>query len=175
MSNSVTPWAAAHQVSLSFTIFWSLLKLMSIEYMMPSNHLILWCPLLLLPSIFCSIRDFYTRTKHCMIFLPHLYSSHLLGCHSPLLALLQAHWLPCHSSHKHGVLPAWHLQLHWSQRAKQQTLQPSSSLGSNVTFLGKSTLMRLFKITSPTPCALKLSPLLHFPPKHMLIHCVTCM
>ena len=58
MSNSVSPWAAAHQASLSFTISWSLLKLMSIESVMPSNHLILYCPLLLLPSIFPSIRVF---------------------------------------------------------------------------------------------------------------------
>ena len=55
---SATPWTAAHQASLSFTISWSLLKLMSIELMMPSNHLILCCPLLLLPSIFSSIRVF---------------------------------------------------------------------------------------------------------------------
>ena len=48
---SVTPWTAAHQASLSSTIFWSLLKLMSIEPVMPSNHLILCCPLLLLPSV----------------------------------------------------------------------------------------------------------------------------
>ena len=53
-----TPWTAACQVSLSFTISWSLLKLMSIESVMPSNHLILCCPLLLLPSIFPSIRVF---------------------------------------------------------------------------------------------------------------------
>ena len=53
-----TPWTAACQVSLSFTIFLSLLKLMSIESMMPSNHLILCHPLLLLPSIFPSIRIF---------------------------------------------------------------------------------------------------------------------
>ena len=45
-----TPWTAARQASLSFTISWSLLKLISIELMMPSNHLILCCPLLLLPS-----------------------------------------------------------------------------------------------------------------------------
>ena len=50
-----TPWTAAHQGSLSFTISQSLLKLMSIESMMPSNHLILCHPLLLLPSIFPSI------------------------------------------------------------------------------------------------------------------------
>ena len=53
-----TPWAAACQASLSITIFWSLLKLMSIELVMPSNHLILCHPLLLLPSIFPIIRVF---------------------------------------------------------------------------------------------------------------------
>ena len=51
-----TPWTAAHQVSLSLTISWSLLKLMAIDLMMLSNHLILCHPLLLLPSIFPSIR-----------------------------------------------------------------------------------------------------------------------
>ena len=45
----VTPWTAAHQTSLSFSISWSLLTLMSIELMMPSNHLILCCPFSLLP------------------------------------------------------------------------------------------------------------------------------
>ena len=53
-----TPCSATHQPSLSFTITQSLLKLMSIELVMPSNHLILCCPLLLLPSIFPSIRVF---------------------------------------------------------------------------------------------------------------------
>ena len=48
---SVTPWTAAHQASLSITNSWSLLKLMSVESVMPSNHLILCCPLLLLLSI----------------------------------------------------------------------------------------------------------------------------
>ena len=54
----VIPWTAAHQASLSITNSWSLLKLMSIESVMPSNHLILCRPLLLLPSIFLSIRVF---------------------------------------------------------------------------------------------------------------------
>ena len=53
-----TSWTAACQASLSFTISWSLLKLMSIESVMPSNYLILCYPLLLLPSIFPSIRVF---------------------------------------------------------------------------------------------------------------------
>ena len=54
----VTPWSAAHEVSLSFTISQSLLKFMSIESMMPFNYLILCCPFLFLPSIFPSIRVF---------------------------------------------------------------------------------------------------------------------
>ena len=54
----VTPWTAAHQASLSLTISQSLLKLMSIESVMPCNHLVLCCPLLLLPSIFPSVRVF---------------------------------------------------------------------------------------------------------------------
>ena len=53
-----TPWTAACQASLSFTICQSLLKLLSIESLMPSNHLIPCCPPLLLPSIFPSIRVF---------------------------------------------------------------------------------------------------------------------
>ena len=53
-----TPWTAAHQASLSITNSWSLLKLMSIELVMPCSHLILCHPLLLLPSIFSSIRVF---------------------------------------------------------------------------------------------------------------------
>ena len=56
-----TPWTAACQTSLSFTVSWSLLKLMSIESVMPSNHLIFCHPLLLLPSIFPSIRVFSSK------------------------------------------------------------------------------------------------------------------
>ena len=58
MSDSVTPWTAACQVSLSITNSQSLLKLTYIESIMPSNHLILCCPLRLLSSIFPSIRVF---------------------------------------------------------------------------------------------------------------------
>ena len=54
----VTPWTAARQASLSITNSRSVLKLMSIESVIPSNHLILCCPFLLLPSIFPSIRVF---------------------------------------------------------------------------------------------------------------------
>ena len=58
VSNSATPWTAACQASLSITNSRSLLKLMSIELLMPSNHIIFCCPLLLLPSIFPRIKVF---------------------------------------------------------------------------------------------------------------------
>ena len=58
VSNSATPWTAAHQASLSITNSQCSLELMSIESVMPSNHLILCCPLLFSPSIFPSIRVF---------------------------------------------------------------------------------------------------------------------
>ena len=60
------PWTAALQASLSITNFWSLLKLMSIKSVMPSNHLILCLPLLLLPSIFPSIRVFSSESALCI-------------------------------------------------------------------------------------------------------------
>ena len=58
VSDSVTPWIAACQAFLSFTVSWSLPKLISIESVMPFNHLVLGHPLLLLPSIFPRIRVF---------------------------------------------------------------------------------------------------------------------
>ena len=61
-----TPWTAACQTSLSFTVSWSWLKLMSIESMMPPNHLILCCPLLLLPSIFPRISVFSNESTFCI-------------------------------------------------------------------------------------------------------------
>ena len=66
VSDSATPWTAAHQASLSITNSRSLLKLMSIELVMPSNHLILCRPLLLLPSIFPSIRVFSSESDCCI-------------------------------------------------------------------------------------------------------------
>ena len=63
----VTPWTAARQASLSITNSRSLLKLMSIESVMPSNHLILRRPLLLLPSVFRSIRVFSNESVLCIM------------------------------------------------------------------------------------------------------------
>ena len=66
MSVSVTQWTAARQASLSITNAWSLLRLMSIESVMPSNYPVLSCPLLLLPSIFPNIRIFSNESVLCI-------------------------------------------------------------------------------------------------------------
>ena len=66
-----TPWTVRRQASLSFTIPWSLLKLMSIELVMPSNHLIQCRPLLLEHSIFPSIRVFYNESALCIRWPKH--------------------------------------------------------------------------------------------------------
>ena len=65
------PWTSACQASLSFTIFQSLLKLMFVELMMPSNHLILCSPLLLLPSIFPCIRVLSNELALCIRWLKY--------------------------------------------------------------------------------------------------------
>ena len=66
-----TPWTTARQASLSITNFQSLLKLMSTESVMPSNHLVLCHPLLLLPSIFPSIRVFSNESALCVRWLKY--------------------------------------------------------------------------------------------------------
>ena len=66
-----TPWTAARQASLALTISWSLPKFMYIESVMPSNHLILCDPLLLLPSIFASIRVFSNESAVCIRWLKY--------------------------------------------------------------------------------------------------------
>ena len=80
MSDSVTPWTAAGQASLSFTNSQSLLRLMCIELVMPSNHFILCHPLLLHPSIFLSIRVFSSESV-LRIMWPEYWSFRL--SHSP--------------------------------------------------------------------------------------------
>ena len=72
------PWTAACQASLSFTISWSLLKLMSIESVIPSNHLILCCPLLFLPSIFPSIKVFSNELAPHIRWAEYQSSSYLV-------------------------------------------------------------------------------------------------
>ena len=66
VSDSATPWTGACQASLSITNSWSLPKLMSTELVIPSSHLTLCCPLLLLPSIFPSIKVFSNESALCI-------------------------------------------------------------------------------------------------------------
>ena len=82
MFNFVTPWTEAHQASLSFTPPQSLLKLMSIESVMPSDHLILCHPLLLVPSILLSISSVQSLS-HVWLFATPWTAAHQASCPSP--------------------------------------------------------------------------------------------
>ena len=94
----LTPWTAARQASLSITNFQTLLKLMSINSEMPSNHLILFCPLLLLPSIFPCTRVFSNEYSGLISFRMDRFN--LLVAQGTLKSLLQ------HHSSKVSIL--WH-------------------------------------------------------------------
>ena len=89
-----TQWTAVHQASLSFTVSQSLLKLVSIESMMPSNHLIFCCPLLLLPSVFPSITVFSNESA-LPIRWPKFWSFSIIPSseYSGLIFLID--WSPC--------------------------------------------------------------------------------
>ena len=107
----MTPWTAARQASLSFTVSQSLLKLMSIEWVMPANYLILCCPLLLLPSVSPSTGVFSSELALCIRWLKYwrfrfsispsneysgltsfrIDSFDLLAVHRTLKSLLQHH------------------------------------------------------------------------------------
>ena len=98
----VTPWTAACQACLSITNSWSLPKLMSIELVMPSNHLILCCPLLLLPSIFPSIRVFSNESalrsrwpKYLVIYLIKK-TQRLMKWLSQMVQGLSHNWWGCY-------------------------------------------------------------------------------
>ena len=121
----VTPWPVAHQVSLFITKSWSLLKLMSIESLMPSNHLILCHPLLLLPSIFLSIRVFYNESVLHIRWAKYWsfsFSNSPLNEHSGFISFT-IHWFDFavqatlksplqHHNSKASIL--WHSAFFWS-------------------------------------------------------------
>ena len=87
----LTPWTAAHQASLSITNSQSLLKCMSIESVMPSNYLILCCPLLLLPSVFPSIRVFSNELVLCIRWPEYWSFSFSISPSGTFKSLLQHH------------------------------------------------------------------------------------
>ena len=84
----VTPWTAARQTSWFITNSWSLLKLMSIESLMPSNHLIL-CQPLLLPSTLPSIRVFFSESV-----LPIRWPKYRISVSAPVLPMNIQNWVP---------------------------------------------------------------------------------
>ena len=88
----VTPWTAACKASLFFTISWSLFQLMVIESEMPSNHLILYQPLLLLPSIFPIIRVFSNELALCIRW-PNYWSCNFSISPSNVFSRLISFWI----------------------------------------------------------------------------------
>ena len=131
----VNPETATCQASLSFTISWSLLQLMLIESMIPSSHLILCPPFLLLPSIFPSIRVFCNESALCIRWPKYWGWSHYFQ--SPLLpssrgSLVSVHFLPLRRYHLH-IWGYWYfsqqswfqLVLHPTQRLAWCTLHTS--------------------------------------------------
>ena len=111
-----TSWTAAHQAFLSFSVSQSLLRLMSIELMMPSNHPILCCPLLLLPSVFPSIRVFFFPNKSVLcIRWPklevQLQQQSLKWIFRVDFLLSWLVWFPCRPKWRQIPVPRWkHMQ-----------------------------------------------------------------
>ena len=141
-----TPWTAARQASLSLTISWSLLKLMSIESVMPSNHLILCHPLLLLPSVFPSIRVFSNESAFSIKWLKFWSFSFSI---SPsfridwfdLLAVQRTLKSPLqHHNSKVSVL--WHSALFMVQRSHLNMIPGKTKALTRRTFVSK--VMSLF-------------------------------
>ena len=148
----VTPWTAAHQASLAITNSQSLPKLMSIELVMPSNHLILCCPLLLLPSIFPNSRVLSNESLLCIrwpkywsfsISPSNEYSGlisfrmnwfDLLAVQEPLKSLLQ------HHSSKASIL--WHLAFFMVQLSHPYMTTGKTIVVTRQTFVGKVTLAK---------------------------------
>ena len=96
-----TPWTAACQASLSITKSQSLLKLMSIELVMPSNHLILYHPLLLLPSIFPSIKVFSNESALHIKWPKHWsFSFNISPSNEYINNYLKYKWIKCTNQHK---------------------------------------------------------------------------
>ena len=104
----MTPWTIARQASLSFTIPWSLLKLMSSESVVPSNYLILCCPLVLLPPIFPSIGIFSNELVLCIRW-PKYWSFSISPSneYSGLISFrIELIWSPCSPRHSQESSPA---------------------------------------------------------------------
>ena len=116
----LTPWTAAHQTSLSFTVSWTLLKFTTIELVILSNHLIPCHPLLLLPSIFPSIRIFSSESAVCIRWPEYWsfsFSINPFNEYSGLILLGLLVWSPCcpRDSQKSSPIPYWKHQFFSAQ------------------------------------------------------------
>ena len=149
MSDSVTPWTAACQASLSITNSQNLLKLMSIKLVMPSNHIILCHPLLLLLSIFPSIRVFSNELILCIRW-PKYWSfnfsigpsseySEIISFRIDWFDLLAVQWTPKsllqHHSSKASIL--WHSPFFIVQLSHPYMTTGKTIALTRLTFVGK--------------------------------------
>ena len=194
----VTPWTAARQASLSITNSRSLRKLMSIESVMPSSHLIFCRPLLLLPSVFPSIRVFSNESVLCMRWPEYWSFSFSISPSNehPGLISFRMDWLDLLAVH--GTLKSL-LQHHSSKASilqhsaflRVQLLHPYMTTGKTIaltrrTFVGKVTsllfnmLSRLVMAFLPRSTHLLISwlqsssAMILEPPQNKVCHCFHC-
>ena len=126
----VTPWTAARQAFLSITNSWSLLKLMSIQWVIPSNYLILCCPLLLPPSNFPIIRVFSNESVLCLRWPKYWSFSFSISPSSEYLGLIsfRRNWFDLLAVQ--GTLKS--LLQHHSQKHESLSAQPSLWSNSHI-------------------------------------------
>ena len=181
----VTPWITAHQASLSITNSWSLLKPMSIELVMPSSHLILCWPLLLLPPIPPSIRVFSSEsTLHIMWPKYWSFSFSISSSNEHLGLICRMDWLDLlavqgtfksllqHHSSKASILRSsafFTVQLSHPYMTTGKTIALTKSLLSRlvITFLPRSKHLLISWLQSPSAVILE-------PPKNKVWHCFHC-
>ena len=119
-----TPWTEECLASLSFTIYWSLLRLMSIESVMSSNHLVLCLPLLFLPSIFPSIRVFELKLSEEKIHSRSAFSRNSTLTWSDHLILPYGQVLLLFIWNDHNVNLLWRSEVKWSRSVVSDSLRP---------------------------------------------------
>ena len=147
-----TPWTAARQASLSITNSWSLLKLMPIELVMPSNHLILCHPLLLLPSIFPSIRVFPNESSLRIRWPKYWSFSFSISPSSEYLGLISFRI----SSRKQLNWRPWNFQLSYFLHKSCPSWAPHPSRSSQSARLGALRQVHFFDCS--VSCGFKAAP-----------------
>ena len=177
-----TPWTAARQASLSITNSWSLLKPMSIESVMPSNHLILCRPLLLLPSVFPSIRVSSSESVLCIIFGQSIGASVLPMNIQDWFPLGWTGWISLQSKGLSRVFsnivtcnltkPSSEISLYWWSEVKNKDLRKTTSL--KLVTLASSLLQRAQLKFASWPRKAIFPPLIMKTLLILLIRCIYC-